>query len=103
MLTKPLLTTHDVADLLKMKEATVRRWIRDGELPAILIHREWRVSMKHLEEFVEARLKNGAREDIKKGRKRRQASVLGGQDQADKAQGREAFVETGLMQTESSR
>jgi excisionase family DNA binding protein len=59
MLTRPLLTTHDVADLLKMKEATVRRWIRDGELPAILIHREWRVSMKHLEEFVEARLKNG--------------------------------------------
>jgi excisionase family DNA binding protein len=70
MLTKPLLTTHDVADLLKMKEATVRRWIRDGELPAILIHREWRVSMKHLEEFVEARLKNGAREDIKKGEER---------------------------------
>jgi excisionase family DNA binding protein len=69
MLTRPLLTTHDVADLLKMKEATVRRWIRGGELPAILIHREWRVSMKHLEEFVEARLKNGAREDIKKHEK----------------------------------
>jgi hypothetical protein len=46
MLTRPLLTTHDVADLLKMKEA-VRRWITDGEPPAILIHREWRVSMKH--------------------------------------------------------
>jgi excisionase family DNA binding protein len=67
MLTRPLLTTHDVADLLKMKEATVRHWIRDGELPAIHIHREWRVSMKHLEEFVEARLKNGARDNIKKG------------------------------------
>jgi hypothetical protein len=26
--------------------------------------------MKHLEEFVEARLKNGAREDIKKGEER---------------------------------
>ncbi len=56
MLSRPLLTTHEVAELLKMKEATVRKWIRDGELPAIQFHREWRVSMRHLEEFVTARL-----------------------------------------------
>lgn len=56
MLSRPLMTTHEVAELLKMKEATVRKWIRDGELPAIQFHREWRVSVRHLEEFVSARL-----------------------------------------------
>lgn len=58
MLSRPLLTTHEVADLLKVKEATVRKWIRDGELPAIQFHREWRVAVRHLEEFVTARLKS---------------------------------------------
>ena len=58
MLSRPLLTTHEVADLLKVKEATVRKWIRDGELPAIQFHRKWRVAVRHLEEFVTARLKS---------------------------------------------
>jgi excisionase family DNA binding protein len=56
ILSRPLLTTHEVAELVKVKEATVRQWIRDGELPAVHLHREWRVSMKHMEEFVTARL-----------------------------------------------
>jgi hypothetical protein len=41
-----------------VKEATVRKWIRDRELAAILFHREWRVSVRHLEEFVIARLQD---------------------------------------------
>jgi excisionase family DNA binding protein len=56
MLSRPLLTTHEVAELLKVKEATVRKWIRDGELPAIQFHREWRIAVRHLEEFITARL-----------------------------------------------
>ena len=56
MLSKPLLTTHEVADLLKVKEATIRAWIRAGDLPAVHLHREWRVAVKHLEEFVASRL-----------------------------------------------
>lgn len=60
MLSKPLLTTHEVADLLKVKEATVRAWIRAGELPAVQLHREWRVVEKHLEEFVASRLRTKA-------------------------------------------
>jgi len=56
MLGKPLLTTHEVATLLKVKEATVRAWIRAGELPAVQLNREWRIAVKHLEEFVESRL-----------------------------------------------
>jgi len=56
VLSRPLMTTQEVADLLKVKEATVRKWIRDGELPAIHLHREWRIAVRHLEEFVAARL-----------------------------------------------
>lgn len=56
MLSRPLMTTQEVAELLKVKEATVRKWIRDGELPAIQFHREWRIAVRHLEEFVAERL-----------------------------------------------
>lgn len=52
MLRKPLYTAHDVAELLKVKEATVRGWIRSGKLKGIHISREWRVVVKDLEEFV---------------------------------------------------
>jgi len=54
MLTKPLLTVHEVADLLKMKEATVRHWINDGALRAIKFGKEWRVAQKDLESFLNA-------------------------------------------------
>ncbi len=52
MLQEPLLTTAEVAHLLKMTEATVRRWIRDGALPAIQIGREWRIAAADLDEFL---------------------------------------------------
>ena len=35
MLSKPMLTVHEIANLLKMRESTVRAWIRDGDLRAI--------------------------------------------------------------------
>lgn len=79
MLSRPLMTTHEVAELLKMKEATVRKWIRDGELPAIQFHREWRVSVRHLEEFVSARLSPSrlqpSGDDATTAAKRRQNSI----------------------------
>ncbi len=53
MLSRPLLTLHEVADLLKVKEATVRTWINQGGLRAIKFGREWRVAPKDLEAFVE--------------------------------------------------
>jgi len=53
MLSKPMLTVHEVADLLKMRESTVRAWIRDGELRAIKMGRDWRVAVKDLETFLE--------------------------------------------------
>lgn len=56
MLRKPLLTTHEVAELLKIKEATVRKWIREGELPAVNLGRDWRVAVIQLEEFLKLRV-----------------------------------------------
>ena len=55
MLSRPMLTIHEVADLLKMKEATVRGWIHDGTLRASKFGRDWRVTQKDLERFVEER------------------------------------------------
>ncbi len=54
MLSKPLMTTHDVAELLKVSEATVRGWIHDTELRAVRVGREFRVAVKDLEAFVNA-------------------------------------------------
>ncbi|WP_206420033.1 helix-turn-helix domain-containing protein [Minwuia thermotolerans] len=50
-----MLTIHEVAELLKMKETTVRGWINDGSLRAVKFGRDWRVAFKDLERFVEER------------------------------------------------
>lgn len=52
MLTRPLLTVHETADHLKVKESTIRAWIRNGKLRAIKFGREWRITMKDLERFL---------------------------------------------------
>lgn len=49
------MTTHEVSDLLKVSEATVRSWIHGGVLRAVRLGREFRVSVKDLEMFVNAR------------------------------------------------
>jgi len=54
MLSKPFMTTHEIAELFKVSEATVRAWIHEGELRAIRVGREFRVAVKELEAFVEA-------------------------------------------------
>ena len=52
MLSKPFLTTHDIAELLKVGEPTVRSWIRQQKLRAVKLGREFRVAAKDLEAFV---------------------------------------------------
>ena len=52
MLSRPLLTIHEVAGLLKVKESTVRTWIKDGDLRAVKFGREWRVIQKDLESYL---------------------------------------------------
>ncbi|EEE43281.1 MULTISPECIES: helix-turn-helix domain-containing protein [Stappiaceae] len=52
MLSKPFLTTHEIAELLKVREPTVRTWIHQEELRAVKLGREFRVAVKDLEAFV---------------------------------------------------
>jgi len=54
MLSKPFMTTHEIAELLKVSEATVRTWIHEQDLRAIRFGREFRVAVKDLEAFVNA-------------------------------------------------
>ena len=54
MLSRPIFTIHEIAELLKVSEATVRRWIHDGELRAARFGRDFRVAARDLEAFVEA-------------------------------------------------
>jgi excisionase family DNA binding protein len=54
MLSRPFMTTHEIAELLKVSEATVRAWIHEGELRAIRVGREFRVAAKDMELFVNA-------------------------------------------------
>jgi len=53
VLTKPFLTTHEVAELLKVGEQTVRGWIRSEDLRAVRLGREFRVAVRDLEAFID--------------------------------------------------
>lgn len=55
MLSKPLLTVHEVSALLKVTDETIREWIHARELRAIRFGREWRVAVRDLERFLDAR------------------------------------------------
>lgn len=54
MLSAPLLTTQEVAELLKVSEATVRSWIKNQELRAVKFEREFRVAKVDLQHFLTA-------------------------------------------------
>lgn len=48
-------TVQELADRLDVSEATVRHWIKSGELRAIDIGKGWRISDTDLELFLRAR------------------------------------------------
>ena len=54
MLNKPFMTTQEIAELLKVGEATVRTWIHAGELRAVRFGREFRIAVQDLEAVVNA-------------------------------------------------
>jgi excisionase family DNA binding protein len=53
MLTRKFMTVREVADLAQVSEATVRHWIKDGELRAIDVGREFRIIPRDLEVFLD--------------------------------------------------
>ncbi len=50
---KKLLTPTDVANHLQVNERTVTQWLRRGHLRGFKIGKEWRVSPRDLEVFLE--------------------------------------------------
>lgn len=55
MLSAPFMTIQEVADLLKVSNATVRSWIKNGELRAVKLEREFRIAKVDLQRFVDSR------------------------------------------------
>ncbi len=51
-LEKELLSAEDVAGLMGVKETTVWRWCREGNLPCLKVGKHWRVRREALEEFL---------------------------------------------------
>jgi excisionase family DNA binding protein len=50
---QPFLTPHEVSDLLRVSVYTVRRWIKDGHLPAYKVGRGWRISEAAIDEWLQ--------------------------------------------------
>ncbi|MFN8482969.1 MAG: helix-turn-helix domain-containing protein [Anaerolineae bacterium] len=46
------LTPKEVAQLLKVHEETIRRYLRSGELPAVKLRGVYRVKREDLDEFL---------------------------------------------------
>ncbi len=49
-----LLTPVDIANRLQVKDRTVTDWLRKGHLRGFKVGKEWRVSVKDLEAFLDA-------------------------------------------------
>lgn len=52
-----LMTVPEVAEYLRVDPETVRRWLREGQLPGIHLSRAagWRVRRSDLERFLDGR------------------------------------------------
>lgn len=50
---QPFLTPQEVSNLLRVSVYTVRRWIKEGDLPAYKIGRGWRISESAVEEWLD--------------------------------------------------
>jgi excisionase family DNA binding protein len=53
MLTRKFMTVREVAELAQVGEATVRHWIKQGELRAIDVGREFRIIPRDFERFLD--------------------------------------------------
>lgn len=58
-----LLTVEEVARRLATTEASVRRWLRNGELEGIQVGDQWRVEPAALERYIEERRNRPKKEE----------------------------------------
>lgn len=49
---QPFLTPQEVSALLRVSVYTVRRWIKDGDLPAYKIGRGWRIREADIDRWL---------------------------------------------------
>lgn len=56
MMSAPFMTIKEVADLLKVSSATVRSWIKNEELRAVKLEREFRIAKVDLQHFLDSRV-----------------------------------------------
>lgn len=59
--TGEFLTVKEAATYLKATPNTITIWCRAGQIPAIKIGRQWRISKKELDRMVTRRFGNGRR------------------------------------------
>ncbi len=57
-----MLTVHDAADFLKVRENTVRALINDKRLRAVKIGKEWRIAEADLVAFLDENANRGAQD-----------------------------------------
>lgn len=50
---QPFLTPQEVSELLQVSVYTVRRWIKQGELPAYKVGRLWRIKKGDLNTWLD--------------------------------------------------
>jgi len=49
------MSVKEIASLLKVNIVTVRRWVRDEKLPAFKLGKDYRITKKDLEKFLNER------------------------------------------------
>lgn len=52
-----LWTPDEVAEIMSVKEETVRSWLRNGYMRGVKIGKFWRIPEEDLKDFIEERLK----------------------------------------------
>lgn len=62
MLTRKFMTVREVAELAQVGEGTVRQWIKQGDLRAIDVGREFRIIPMDFERFLDLHATRAASE-----------------------------------------
>ncbi len=65
---RSFLTPQEVSDLLRVSVYTVRRWIKQGILPAYKVGRGWRIQESDLDAWLGDNRLNAATGDEARGR-----------------------------------
>jgi excisionase family DNA binding protein len=50
---RPFMTPQDVSEVLQVSVYTVRRWIKEGTLPAYKVGRLWRIETVDFEQWLD--------------------------------------------------